>query len=69
MLSKKRAVRFFGSVEATAHAVGVTGRAVEKWPLQLTQALADRVVGAALRTEGITAAKRGFPSWFFVKRF
>ena len=63
-MKKSDAVKFFGSIELTAHAMNVSGRAVDKWRGTLSPQLADRVVGAALRIRGIGVTRAAFPKWF-----
>ena len=63
-MTKSDAVGYFGSEELTAHALGISGVAVRAWPEELSPAIAARVVVAAIQLDGVTAARRAFPSMF-----
>ena len=55
MMTKKQAIAYFGSVSATARAVGISRAAVFNWPDVLTDRISDRVV-AALARKGLAVA-------------
>jgi len=48
-VTKSDAIKLFGSVEATAAAVGSSGSAVSQWPEEISNNLQDRVLGACVR--------------------
>lgn len=45
-VTKSDVLSIFGSVKATAEAVGVTSSAVSQWPDPLPRRIEDRVLGA-----------------------
>lgn len=49
-MTKHDAIAIFGTASALADACGVTKSAVSQWPGELTERLANEVVGAAIRT-------------------
>ncbi|MEE9393724.1 MAG: hypothetical protein V3W41_14570 [Planctomycetota bacterium] len=62
-MTKKQVVDFFGGThEHVAIALGIGASAVQAWPDKLTPLLADRAMGAAVRTKGVDAAVKAFPS-------
>ncbi len=60
-MSKQDIVDFFGGREATAAAMGISGRAVEKWPDPPSQAIVDRAAAVGVRVKGLRATRRAFP--------
>ena len=48
-MKKEDAIQLFGSVTATARAIGITAQAVSNWPAVLSRAIEDRVIAAAVR--------------------
>jgi hypothetical protein len=48
-MNKHELISNFGSVKAVADLVGVTVKAVYKWPEDLPPRIADRIIGAAWR--------------------
>lgn len=49
-MKKSEAIeRLGGSITSTAKAVGISYQAVKKWPDQLSQKIADRVIAAEVR--------------------
>ncbi len=61
MVKKSAAIEFFGGPLQTAIALGVTGQAVAKWPDELSEHVAARVVVAALRTHTRGQVAKAFP--------
>ena len=57
-MTKKQAIKMFGSAEALAKALGVSLDAIRMMPDQLSQRASDRVNGAALRVGIIKRALR-----------
>ena len=55
-MTKKQAIKIFGSVKLTAQALDISVQAVYQWPEKLDQAQTDRVTGAAIRLKLIAAA-------------
>jgi len=49
-MDKKLAVKTFGSASDLARAIGCTPSAVFQWPDPLPSRIADRVIGAAVRS-------------------
>lgn len=48
-MKKATAISHFGSVAATAKAIGISYQAVAKWPEDLPPAIEDRVIAAIAR--------------------
>ena len=48
-MRKREAIKIFGSPGKTASALGITKQAVNGWPDELSDAVSDRVIGAATR--------------------
>ena len=48
-MTKKQAIKIFGSVQLLADALKVGQHAIYMWPAKLDQKRADQVTGAALR--------------------
>lgn len=48
-MTKSEAIKLFTSVAALADALSISRQAVYKWPDDLPQEQADRVIGAAIR--------------------
>lgn len=48
-MEKAKVIALFGSVTATAKALGISPQAVSDWPDTLSPAVADRVRGACAR--------------------
>ncbi len=48
-MKKQDAIRIFGTGTKLAHAIGISPQAVYQWPEELTAALNDRVIAAAIR--------------------
>lgn len=49
-MKKSSAIKMFGSVGALASAYGCTRQAIYQWPEDLPQGIADRVLGAYVRS-------------------
>lgn len=49
-MTKAEAISLFGSVKELAKAYGCKRQAIYQWPADLPQGIADRVLGAAVRT-------------------
>lgn len=49
-MKKLSAIKLFGSVGALASAYGCTRQAIYQWPEDLPQGIADRVLGAYVRS-------------------
>lgn len=49
MVTKSDVIKLFGSVEATASAVGSSGSAVSQWPENISKHIQDRVLGSCVR--------------------
>lgn len=49
-MTKTEAISMFGSVKELAKAYGCKRQAIYQWPADLPQGIADRVLGAAVRT-------------------
>jgi len=52
-MTKTDAIRVFGTRTKLAAALGITKQAISLWPEELDTARADRVRGAALRTNRV----------------
>ena len=53
-MRKQTAITIFGSSAAVARALMLTRQAICRWPEELPQCQADRIIGAALRLNKIT---------------
>ncbi len=60
-MGKQDIIDFFGGREATAAAMGISGRAVEKWADPPSQAIVDRAAAVGVRTKGLRATRKAFP--------
>lgn len=61
-MRKALVIKYFGNIELTANALGISGAAVGKWPEMLSPGISARVMIAAIKRDGITAAEKVFPS-------
>jgi len=61
---KADVIQFFGGRELVAHALDISGGAVEKWPNKLTSTLAAKVFAAAIQRFGVKATRKAFPEMF-----
>jgi DNA-binding transcriptional regulator YdaS (Cro superfamily) len=48
-MKKKDVIKLFGSLSNLARAIGISPQAVSQWPDELTPAIRDRVIAAAVR--------------------
>lgn len=60
-MTKSDAIMLFASVTELASALSVTRQAIYKWPDELPQEQADRVIGAAIRTGRMNPASAAKP--------
>lgn len=61
-MKKEHAIELLGgSVSAAASAMGITYQAVDKWPENLPQRIADRVLGVWVRKEQPEVAAQAAP--------
>jgi hypothetical protein len=51
-------------VGKVAQSMGISCKAVKAWKDPLSAGISDRVVGATLRTEGLSRAMHWFPQYF-----
>jgi len=57
-MTKTEAIALFGTLRATAEAMGLSTQAVYAWPDPLTKELQDKVLATLLRTGRGAEAKR-----------
>lgn len=63
-MHKQKVIDFFGSLNLTAEAMGITTQAVVAWPDELTKGGEARVAIVIVQSRGLSAAKRAFPKTF-----
>lgn len=61
-MTKQQAISYFGSAAKLARALGISTAAVSQWPDEISQAQADRVIGAALRLGKLDSAPTPEPA-------